>query len=140
MDTKNYLSQLWHINKRIELKLDELSRLRSMTTKVTATFSDMPRSATRNVHRLEDAISRLIDLEEEINNDIDRFVDLKNDIMETIKSIEYPQHRLILEMRYIHQMSFDKICNELFYSPTHVYRLHNEALYLFELNHRKRWE
>ncbi len=140
MDTKDYLSQLWHINKRIDLKLEELSRLRSMTTKVTASFSDMPRSATRNVHSLEDAISRLIDLEEEINNDIDEFVDLRDDIIETIKSIEYPQHRLILEMRYIHRMSFDKICAELFYSPTHIYRMHNEALCLFEIHHRERWE
>lgn len=140
MDTKEYLSQVWKIDKRIDYKLLELSRLRSMTTKVTASFSDMPRSATRNVHSLEEAISRLIDLEDEINNDIDEFVDLRNDIIKTIKSIDYPQHRLILEMRYIHNMSFERICEELEYSPTHIYRLHNEALCLFEINHRKRWE
>lgn len=138
MDTKDYLSQLWTLDKNINYKLLELSRLRSMTTKVTASFSDMPRSATRNVHSMENAISRLIDLEDEINRDVDYFVDLKEDILFTINNIDYPQHRLVLEMRYIHNMSFEKIAAELDYCPAHIYRLHNEALCLFEIHHRKR--
>lgn len=54
--------------------------LHDLATKATSTISDMPGSATRNIHRMVDIIVKIMDLEEEVNKDIDAFVDLKMDI------------------------------------------------------------
>ena len=80
MTAKEYLSQAYRIDQRINSKLEQVSSLRELSTKATATFSDVPPSGTRNVHRLEDVILTIVSLEEEINHEIDRLVDLKHEI------------------------------------------------------------
>ena len=66
MTTKEYFEQALTLNKRINSKLDHLGTLREMATKASATLSDMPHNGTRNVHRMEDIISKIVDLENEI--------------------------------------------------------------------------
>ena len=84
MNAKEYLSQAFHIDQRINSKLEQVMKLRETSTKATATLSDMPRGDTPNVHRLEDTICKIIDLENEINHDIDRLVDLKREARDVI--------------------------------------------------------
>lgn len=40
MTTKQYLNQVRNLDKRINAKLDELSSLRALTEKVTASYSE----------------------------------------------------------------------------------------------------
>ena len=59
MTVKEYLSQAYRLDRRIDSKLEQLSALRDTTTKATAVMSDTPVSHTRNVHSLQDTISAL---------------------------------------------------------------------------------
>ena len=56
MTAKEYLTQAYRIDQRINSKLEQVSSLRDLSTKATSTFSDVPPSGTRNVHRMEDVI------------------------------------------------------------------------------------
>ena len=87
MTAKDYLTQAYRIDQRINSKLEQVASLRELTTKATSTFSDVPPSGTRNVHRMEDVICKIVDLEEEINVEIDRLVDLKREIREVISGV-----------------------------------------------------
>ena len=101
MTTKEYLSQAYRIDQRINSKLDQVLSLRELATKVTSTLRDDVCQTNRNVQSMEDTIAKIIDLEAEINADIDQLVDTKRDIVSVIKRIQNPEYRELLELRYI---------------------------------------
>ena len=76
MNAKEYLNQAKTLDQRINVKLDRVSRLRSMTQKITASYDGEQVSHTRNVTSLQDTIIRLMEEEEFLNAAIDRLVDL----------------------------------------------------------------
>ena len=98
-EAKKYLSQAFGLNQRIESKLNQIEELHNLAAKVTAAYSDMPKSPNRDGSRMEDTVCRIIDLESEINQDIfdkiyRKMTDLKKkEFMRTfIKAIElYPK-------------------------------------------------
>ena len=128
MTAKEYLNQAYRIDQRINSKIEQLSALRSLVTKATSTLSDSPPSATRNVHRMEDIIVKIVDMENEINADIDRLVDLKKEIMSVIKSVENPEQQTLLELRYLCFRTWEEISVEMDYTIQHIYRIRNKAL------------
>ena len=77
MTAKEYLEQASHLDQRINNKLEILSSLREMATKTTSVMDGETVSHTRNVHCLQDVIVKIVDMQNEINCDIDRLVDLK---------------------------------------------------------------
>lgn len=101
MTPKEYLSQAFHLDQRINSKLDMLAALKEMATKTTSIMQDDVVSHTRNVHSMEDAIAKIVDMQTEINADIDRLVDKKQETMHTIYAVENPEYQTLLELRYI---------------------------------------
>lgn len=136
MNAKEYLSQAFHIDQRINSKLEQVMKLRETSTKATATLSDMPRSDSPNVHRLEDTICKIIDLENEINHDIDKLVDLKREARDVIGQLSDPDQQLILELRYLCYKTWEEIADELGYCPSNIYRLHGRALEILRVPER----
>ena len=59
-EMKEYLSQAFRIDQRIQSKMEQVASLNDLATRATATYSDMPGSETRNLHRMEDAILSII--------------------------------------------------------------------------------
>ena len=99
-----------------------------ITTRTTATLSGAPVSGSRNVHSMSDIIDKMIDLENEINEDIDRLVVLKRDIVAAIKAVPDPEYRILLELRYLCFRSWGEIAADLRYSKDYVFELHRKAL------------
>ena len=128
MTIKEHFEQALTLNKRINSKLDHLAALRSLATKASTTLSDMPRGSSRNVHRLEDIISKMMDLETEIDEEIDQFIDLKRVYMQIIGGIENPIYQLVMEQRYLCCRTWDEISEELGYELRWLHRLHGRAL------------
>ena len=109
MIVKDYLSQAYRIDQRINSKIEQVSSLHDLATKATQTLSDMPGSATRNTHRMEDVIIKIIDLENEINTEIDRLVDIKLEIMCLINGVPNPEEQTLLELRYLCFKTWEQI-------------------------------
>ena len=128
MTAKEYLSQAYHIDERIESKLTQIESLKSLATRVTSVFSDMPHSPTPNNHRLEKIIADIIDLENEILNDVNELVDSKREVNSVINFVENPEHRTLLEMRYLSFQTWEQIAVKLGCDVRHVYRLHGQIL------------
>jgi hypothetical protein len=131
MTAKEYLRPSYHIDYRINNKLDQAIRtsketiqmcthrlqpqrfpvaraallaqalrLRESLSRVSA-FSDMPRSASPNPHSMEAVIVKIIDIEREINEDIDRLVDLKAVLMDVIHNMPNVEYQALSELRYL---------------------------------------
>lgn len=128
MSTKDYLSQAYRIDQRINSKLAQVMSLRDLLGKATGTLSGAPKAATPNLHSMEDTIAKMVDLENEINEDIDALVDLKTEIMRRIKRVENTEYQTILELRYLCFKRWEEVSAELGYSIQHLFRLHDEAL------------
>ena len=127
MKAKEYLSQAYRLDQRIDAKIEQVMSLRNLAAKATSTLSDAVPSGARNVHRMEDIIIKIIDFENEINADIDRLVDLKREIMRVIKAVPNPEYQTLLELRYLCFKSWEQFAIEMNYSIQHIYRLREKA-------------
>ena len=128
MSTKDYLSQAYRIDQRINSKLAQVMSLRDLLGKATGTLSGAPKAATPNPHSMEETIAKMVDLENEINEDIDALVDLKAEIMRRIKRVENTEYQTILELRYLCFKRWEEIAVDMGYSLRRVYELHDCAL------------
>lgn len=128
MTAKEYLGQAYRLDQRINSKLEQVMSLRDLATKATSTLSDVAPSGTRNVHRMEDIIVKIVDLENEINRDIDNLVDLKREMVSVIKAVTDPELQTLLELRHLCYKSWTQIAVEMEYSIQHIFRLYEKAL------------
>jgi len=125
---KEYLSQAYRIDQRINIKLRQASRLREIAEKATSVTGKEKVKGTRRKSPMEDAVVKVIDLENEINDDIDRLIDLKRGITDAIKKLKIPAHQMVLEMRYLEYKSWEEIAEVMNFDVRWVYRLHKRAL------------
>ena len=134
LSAKDYLSQAYRIDQRINSKIEQVQSLRELAGKASATLSDVPPSkGNRNVHRMEDVIAKMVDLESEINADLTRLINLKHEIVTVIKCVESPELQTLLELRYLCFKTWEQIAVELHFDLRWVHRLHNRALNEVEL-------
>lgn len=128
MTAKEYLERAYRIEQRINSKMEQAAALRSLSQKATAKLTDMP-GGSRNVHSKETIITKMMDLENEISADIDKLMDIKRDVTSAIRLLgDDNDCQLLLEMRYLNYMSWERISVELQRSVRSVYRLHDKAL------------
>ena len=128
MTAKEYLGQARFLDMRINSKIQQVASLNELATKCTATISDMPRNPNRGGSRMADAVIKIIDLQEEINRDIDKLVELKREIMEVIRAVPNAEYQTVLEKRYLCFSAWEQIAVDMNYSIQHIYRLRDRAL------------
>ena len=128
MTAKEYLSQAYRLDQRINNKLEQLTSLNDLAAKCTSVITGMPRNPNRSVSTMADAVAKIIDLQTEINKDIDRLVDLKRDMVRCIKAVDNAECQILLELRYLCFKTWEQIAVDMGYRVRNVYILHNEAL------------
>ena len=128
MTSKEYLNQAYYIDKSITGKLEVIDNLNTLATRCTSTINDTPVQRTRNLHRTEDVIAKIVDFENEVTEEIDMLVDTKREIYSVISRVTNQTHRLMLEMRYLRFMTWENIAVTLNLEISWVHRLHKRAL------------
>lgn len=136
MTAKEYLGQAYRLDQRINSKLEQVLSLRDLTTKATATMSDMPGGGSRNVYKMQDIIAKIVDLENEINADIDQLVNLKREMVAAIKAVADPECQTLLELRFLCFKTWEQIAVDMNYSIQHIYRLRDKALKMISVTER----
>ena len=128
MTVKEYLSQAYRLDQRIDAKLEQVMALRKLAAKATFTLSDDVPSGVRNARRMEDIIMKIMDLENEINADIDSLIALKREIVSTIKAVPNLEYQTLLELRYLCFKPWEQIAVEMGYDLRYTHKLHKRAL------------
>lgn len=128
---KEYLRQLRTAEIKIEQKEEELERLKSSLESIS-TGTDGERVQTTPRDRLSEEITRIVDLEKEINSDLGALLMLRNKIINEIQSMDNPVYINILYKRYVEYKSLEEIAVEMSYSYIHIKRLHGYALLEFQ--------
>ncbi len=127
MTAKEYLGQAYRIDQRIKNKTEQLNSFRELAVNVSSTISDYPSKGTRNVHRLENTIVKIVDMENQIKADIDRLINLKIEITNAIASVNDEHCRMVLELHYLQFKSWSDIAFEMNYSPRQISRIKDKA-------------
>jgi len=133
MTAKEYLSQAYRLDQRINSKLEQVASLNQLATKCTHTITDMPRNPCHGTSTMADAVAKIVDLQVEINRDIDHLVDLKREIVGVIKAVDNTECQTLLELRYLCFKSWEQIAVDMGYNVRHVYRLHDVAVSLVKV-------
>lgn len=128
MDAKQYLSQAYYLDKRINSKIEQVASLRELASKATASIHAERVSGTSQRSPMENAVLKLIDLEYEINDDIDQLVDLKRELNAFISEIDNHAYRIVLELRYLNGNTWEEVSDAMGYDLRWIYRLHGKAL------------
>ena len=127
MTKKEFLNQYLNAEKEIGIKLDQISRLRELSTKITQTLTpDKVKSNSEN--RLESSVSKIVDIEREIGTSIDQLERIRLQVESVINSVPNVNQRNVLRLRYISGMKWELIAVKLNYDYRWVLRLHGKAL------------
>ena len=128
MTVKEYLSQAKFLDQRINIKIQQVAALNDLATKATSTLTGMPHNPNHATSTMEDAITKIVDLQAEINHDIDTLVDLKRDISCIIKTVGNTEYQTLLEKRYLCFLSWEQIAVDMKYDLRYIHKLHSRAL------------
>ena len=127
MTKKEFLNQYLNAEKEIGIKLDQIARLRELSTKITQTLTpDKVKSNSEN--RLESSVSKIVDIEREIGASIDQLERTRFQVESVINSVPNVNQRNVLRLRYISGMKWEQIAVKLNYDYRWVLRLHGKAL------------
>jgi len=132
MTAKMFLSQARWLDKRIDVKQEQVDRLRALATRITPTRGDVQVAGSGTVRSMEDLVAKIHKLEAEINAAIDMIINMKVKIAAVIAEVEEPLHRDVLEWRYLAGMSWENVAQQMNYSQRQVYTLHGRALLAVE--------
>ena len=128
MTARDYLSQAYRLDQRINSKLEQVESLNELATKVSSTLTGMPKNPNSATSTMADTVTKIIALQAEINNDIDRLVDLKREMVAVIKAVANTERQTLLELRYLCFKTWEQIAVEMDYTVRNVHLLHKEAL------------
>lgn len=131
---KAFLSEAVQIEHRIDSKMLEACRIRSLAEKVTSAFKPDVVKGGEGENRVLDAAVKLVELEEEVIGDIHQLVRSKCEIRAKIACLARPEERTVLELRYLVGKRWEDIASEMNYSWRQTHNIHKRALANIALN------
>ncbi len=135
METKEYLQQIGRYDRLINNKLVELAQYRSMACSVSAVKNDERVQSSPSHDTMDKIVSKIEQMENEIDLLVDRYIDNKRTIISQIDSMPDEMTYQILFSRYVEQKTFEKMAIEMNYCYKQIIRRHGKALQEFE----KKW-
>lgn len=125
-EVKNYLSQAYYIDRRIDVLQNELSMLESKLEKCSPSYTTTRCGSPQP--SFEYTLDRVIKYRETLNCEIDNLVDHKRDIKQAIEKLDNDKEKLILYKRYINFQTFESIADDLDITPRQVYKIYKKSL------------
>lgn len=137
MKAKEYLQQLQRLDTMINQKIKELGDLRLMLQSVGGIDYSKERvqSSPSGDAPFVKPVLRMIELEQEINAEIDRFVDEKHEIINQIQALQNQKHIDILYKHYVEFKRLEIVAVEMNFTYQYIVELHGTALKEFQLTH-----
>ena len=102
-----------------------------MSQRITSVIRDAPIGKASDVSRIENSVVDIQAVTAKLAEDINRALDVRNEIVETISRVKNADERCLLELRYICLDSWESIARKMNFSLDHVFTLHRQALKKF---------
>ena len=128
MTAKGNLNQLIAMDNAINRKQQRLATLRDVAMNTTPNYADEAVQRTREKNPLENIMSKIVDLDREIDEDIDALVDFKAEVWEKLDKIADERYKRILWLRYADRKTWRYIALELNFTIRYIHKMHLKAL------------
>ena len=132
IDAKHYLMQVELYDTHINNKLEELHRLKTLTTQITANIKPVPVSGSGNKDKLGEAVAKIVDLENEINAAVDAYIDKRREVGRLVERLDDANEVKVLHKRYFEFKPWEQIAIEMNYSYRQTCYIHGRALQAVE--------
>lgn len=130
---KEYLMKVRYYDIRIDDKISEINKLKELCEKITSAVGNEGVSGTKQHDKIGSCIARIVDLQQELDADIDTFVDKRNEVCNVLMLVSNNRQYDVLYKRYILYHKWEKIANDMgFKDIRSIYKLHGLALENFK--------
>lgn len=127
MKSKEYLLQIRKLDTLINNKLAEVDHWKSVAFG-TGAWSDGERvQSSGNKQKMASAVDRYVDIQAEITADIDKLINLKQEVIRTIETLPEKEYD-VLHKFYVQGMTFDEIADFHERSYSWATSVHGRAL------------
>lgn len=132
MTTDKYLSQISRIDHAIANKLEEIKRLSDMATSISISPKEVDVQSSGNPDKMGGAVSKIVDLQNEIQTLVDELVDKRRIIISQIDSMDNTDVYIVLYAHYVDNKDWNLISVEMGYSYRNIMNLRKKAIREFE--------
>ena len=98
MKHKDYLLQIQKLDRMIENKLDEVEHWKNVAKSSTANNESERVQSSGSKEKMADAVCSYLTIEDEINAAIDKLIDKRQEIIETIELLSVDEYDLLYKM------------------------------------------
>lgn len=128
MKAEEYLLQVRMLNKKIQNKIIECEQLRSMAegTSVAITGDRVQSSGSQD--KMGKTVCKMVDMQDELNAEIDKFVELKNQVIQTIQKVDDPDVYDVLHMYYVQELNWTIISKEKNFTYQWIHELKKRGI------------
>lgn len=136
MNAKEYLEQLQKMDVAINQNIAWLYELKNTRKELKGVNYTSQKVKTSKSHRadFEKTILIIMDMEQNINDSIDKFVEQKNEIIKQIQSLDNHKYVQVLYKKYVEYKRLEEIAIEMHYSYQYIKEIHKKALQEFKKN------
>lgn len=127
-NTEEFLGRVRKLRNGIENKMLRIETLRDMATSTTAAVSDMPRSDSPNLQRMETVLCKVADLESEIAQDRAAMETAKAEITAALSVLEDYREQQALYGRYVECNAWAAIAKDCGFHIRTVQRQHDAGI------------
>jgi DNA-directed RNA polymerase specialized sigma subunit len=128
IEARKFLQQILKDDKLIQNKCVEVYQLRCLATNITSPMGTEPVMTSGASDKIGNIVAKIVDLENEINELIDKYIDDRQERIEVIEQIDDPLQYNILHKYYVQGTRFKEIAEEEHYSEVHINKQHQKAL------------
>ena len=127
-NTEEFLGLVRKLRNGIENKMLRIETLRDMATSTTAAVSDMPRSDSPNLQRMETVLCKVADLESEIAQERAAMETAKAEITAALSELADYREQQVLFNRYVECMPWAAVAMECGFHLRTVRRQHDSGV------------
>jgi hypothetical protein len=106
-----YLERVEMIDSIIKNKLIEQRQWKDIALGITANMGGERVQSSGSKSKMADAIEKCVDMETEIDRLVDKLIETKKEVIQTIEQLDSPIEYNILHMRYIQFMDLQSIAD-----------------------------
>ena len=130
-NTEEFLGRVRKLRNGIENKMLRIETLRDMATSTTAAVSDMPRSDSPNLQRMETVLLKAADLEMEVAGDMARLDEIKQEITAAVCEIPDYREQQALYFRYVDCLPWAEISTQTGFHRRTLMKWHESGMVHF---------
>ena len=128
VEAKAYLSQVEKLDTQIKNKLIERQQWKDIALGITSRMGGERVQSSGRKTKMADAVDKCVDMEAEIDSLVDRLIDIKKEVIQTIEKLDSPFQYDVLHLHYIQFLSYQEIADKYGKSYDCVKQVHKRAI------------